>query len=156
MVLMLIMNSAHSQHPARLIVGLLVSCLVLAASGCGPSHPPTYPVIGKVVFENGEACQLGTIEFRSLDHLVSARGKIEKDGSFKLSTWEPDDGAVAGKHQVIVQQLIITEDLSFAAHGHGPRVNPRYGDYATSGLEVVVEPVEKNEVTVTLKLVKGK
>lgn len=140
----------------RFLISSLVLSFLLLISGCGPSHPPTYPVVGKVVFENGEACQLGTIEFRSLDHLVSARGKIEKDGSFKLSTWEPDDGAVEGKHQVIVQQLIITEDLSFAAHGHGPRVNPRYGDYATSGLEVVVQPVEKNEVTVTLKLVKGK
>ncbi|MBL8873089.1 MAG: carboxypeptidase regulatory-like domain-containing protein [Planctomycetaceae bacterium] len=138
-------------------VGLLsLSLFIAAIMGCGPSHPPTYPVVGKVVFENGEACQLGTIEFRSLDHLVSARGKIEKDGSFKLSTWEPDDGAVAGKHQVIIQQMIITEDLSFAAHGHGPRVNPRYGDYATSGIEISVEPVGKNEVTVTLKLVKGK
>jgi hypothetical protein len=156
MVLMLTKNSARSLRPHHFIVGLLLSCLMLIAGGCGPSHPPTYPVIGKVVFENGEACQLGTIEFRSLDHLVSARGKIEKDGAFKLSTWEPDDGAVAGKHQVIVQQLIITEDLSFAAHGHGPRVNPRYGDYATSGLEVFVEAVEKNEVTVTLKLVKRK
>lgn len=153
---MQIKKFALSMNHFHVSVGLLASILLLSNAGCGPSHPPTYPVEGKVVFENGEACQLGTIEFRSLDQLVSARGKIEKDGSFKLSTWEPNDGAVEGKHQVIVQQLIITEDLSFAAHGHGPRVNPRYGDYATSGLEVVVQPVEKNEVTVTLKLVKGK
>ena len=141
---------------SRHVAFWLFLALLALVGGCGPSHPPTYAVVGKVVFENGEACQLGTIEFRSLEHLVSARGKLEKDGTFQLSTWEPEDGAVAGKHQVIVQQLIITEDLSFAAHGHGPRVNPRYGDYATSGLEVTVEPIEKNEITITLKLVKGK
>jgi len=134
----------------------LLTLLLVSLSGCGPAHPPTYSVVGKVVFENGDACRLGTIEFRSLEHMVSARGKIEDDGSFRLSTWEPNDGAVPGKHQVIIQQLIITEDLSFAKHGHGPRVNPRYGDYATSGIEVQVEPIEVNEVVVTLKMFQAK
>ena len=150
------LGSSNQRWSISFLASILLGALALITAGCGPSHPPTYQVVGKVVFENNEACQLGTIEFRSLDHLVSARGKIEKDGSFTLSTWEPEDGAVAGNHQVIVQQMIITEDLSFAAHGHGPRVAAKYGDYASSGLSAIVEPIEKNEITITLKLVKEK
>lgn len=128
---------------------VVVSSIVLF-SGCGPSRPATYPVKGKVVFENNEPCQIGTIEFRSLDHMVTARGTIEKDGSFTLTTWEPGDGAVAGSHQIIVQQLIITEDLSFKSHNHGKRVPPRYGDYATSGIKVTVKDQPSNDLVITL------
>ncbi len=131
-----------------------MSLSLLSAVGCDSGREPTYPVFGKVVFDNNEPCQLGTIEFRSLEQMRSARGEIAKDGTFTLSTWEPNDGAVAGKHHVIVQQLIITEDLSFKSHDHGPRVMPKYGDYSTSGLEATVEAKDRNDVTIVLKLKK--
>lgn len=129
---------------------LILLCSLVSFAGCGPSRPATYPVKGKVVFENNEPCQLGTIEFRSLDHMVTARGIIEKDGSFMLTTWEPGDGAVAGSHQIIIQQLIITEDLSFKSHNHGKRVPPRYGDYSTSGIKATVKDQPLNELVITL------
>jgi hypothetical protein len=134
----------------RSVALLTLLSLLLAFAGCGPSRPATFPVKGKVVFENNEPCQLGTIEFRSLDHMVTARGIIEKDGSFMLTTWEPGDGAVAGSHQIIIQQLIITEDLSFKSHNHGKRVPPRYGDYATSGIKATVKDQPLNELVITL------
>lgn len=134
----------------RSVALLAVLCCLVAFSGCGPGRPATYPVKGKVVFENNEPCQLGTVEFRSLDHMVTARGIIEKDGSFMLTTWEPGDGAVAGTHQIIIQQLIITEDLSFKSHNHGKRVPPRYGDYATSGIKATVTDQPLNELVITL------
>ena len=119
---------------------------------------------GKVVLEDGNPIQFGTVEFRLRDLLkqykerIVARGKIEQDGSFRLSTFEPNDGAVPGDYEVIVNQLIISRDLSFEAHGHGPRVSPRYVDYALSGLsakiEAIKDPQDKSTNQVVLKLLR--
>ena len=137
---------------------------IVAFAGCSPSTPATYPVYGKVVLEDGNPIQFGTVEFRLRDLLkqykerIVARGKIEQDGSFRLSTFEPNDGAVPGDYEVIVNQLIISRDLSFEAHGHGPRVSPRYGDYALSGLsakiEAIKDPQDKSTNQVVLKLLR--
>jgi len=113
--------------------------------GCGPQQESTYPVDGLVRFPAGEPVRLGTVEFRRVIAANPeaprwiARGTIDREGRFTLSTFQPGDGALAGNHEVIVQQLIITEDRSFADHNHGRRVSPHYGDYASSGLKARIE-----------------
>jgi hypothetical protein len=73
-------------------------------AGCGPQNPTTYPVQGRVEFEDGSVAEIGNVEFRSMtgNERMTARGKIENDGSFILSTFETGDGALPGEHQVIV------------------------------------------------------
>ncbi|MFN5468428.1 MAG: hypothetical protein ACK5ZC_17240 [Pirellulaceae bacterium] len=113
--------------------------------GCSPQQEATYPVDGLVRFPDGEPVQLGTVEFRRVIAANPeaprwiARGTIDREGHFTLSTFQPGDGALAGNHEVIVQQLIITEDRSFGDHNHGRRVSPHYGDYASSGLKARIE-----------------
>ena len=69
-----------------------------------------YPVNGKVVFENGEPLTTGGVVLcESLDTLsddmaIMARGKIREDGTFELSTFADGDGAVVGKHRVLVSR----------------------------------------------------
>jgi hypothetical protein len=122
-------------------------------TGCGDGNPKTYPVDGRVIFEDGKVAEIGTVEFRMNqdENRIIARGVIRKDGSFSMSTFEPGDGAVEGKHQAIVQQMVISEGLG-PSHQHGPRVPKKYADYSTSGLQVEVKPIEKNQITIKLEV----
>lgn len=108
----------------------------------------TYPVQGKVQFvEGGGPVHVGTIELKSLEHEgIHARGEIQNDGSFELSTYEPGDGAIAGKHGCVVVQMVMTEELSGHRGSKIGVVHPRHNSYATSGLEVVIAPGKTNEI----------
>ncbi len=137
-------------------------CLVFLV-GCSPKNLPTFPVSGSVEFEDGEPVRIGTIEFRqeasqgSNGERIMARGKISEDGTFTLTTFEPNDGAIEGAHQITIHQMVVVEDRSFKDHGHGRRVSPKYSDYASSGLSADIKAVPKsdtstNRVKIQLKL----
>jgi hypothetical protein len=131
----------------------LLSLATLAGSlGCGSTPPGTYPVIGTVRLSDGKVVEQGMVEFRldAGEQRIIARGRIQSDGSFSLSTFRPGDGALPGRHQVIVQQMIIAEGFA-NDHQHGPRISTRYTDYATSELQAVVEPIDSNRVNITLE-----
>src|SRR5262245_55467367 len=71
---------------------LVVAVGLLGLAGCG--GPSLYPVHGKVVWENGADAQElagGLVVCESVEGGVGARGDIEKDGSFQLSTYKPGD-----------------------------------------------------------------
>ncbi|MBL8890599.1 MAG: carboxypeptidase regulatory-like domain-containing protein [Planctomycetaceae bacterium] len=130
--------------------------LVLLASfvGCG-SGQSTHIVKGKVVFSDGTPVQFGDVETLSVEHRINARGKIEKDGTFTLTTYEENDGAVAGEHQVVIIQMTGTPMMAAAKlgpiqHTHGHDTGAKYRSYDTSGLKFTVEPGKVNEVTFTL------
>src|SRR5947209_5023568 len=72
------------------VVAGLVCC-----AGCGSN---TYPVEGKVVWADGSPITElagGMVQFESekLTPNVSARGTIQPDGTFRIGTHNPDDGA---------------------------------------------------------------
>jgi len=120
--------------------------------GCGPRNPATFPVQGRVEFEDGSVAEIGSVEFRSMtgNERMTARGKIEKDGSFTLSTFELGDGALPGDHQVIVQQMVISEGLNAAHHQHGRRVPAKYSDYGRSELNAQVKEQKSNPIVIKL------
>ncbi|MEA1951951.1 MAG: hypothetical protein U9N87_11235, partial [Planctomycetota bacterium] len=90
---------------------LLFFCLILLVvsilAGCG-GPLPTYKAGGKVTLPDGTPMNAGQVEFRPVDseHLVSARGAIQTDGTFELSTFEAGDGAIEGEHQVLVRPML--------------------------------------------------
>ena len=114
-------------------------------SGCS-DQLRTYPVSGKVRFTTGGVVHVGTVELKSREHNVQARGQIQSDGSFTLTTYKDGDGAVAGKHYCVVVQFVMAEGIS----GHKPStlgvVDRRYASYSTSGLTAQVYPEKKNEL----------
>jgi len=118
-------------------------------SGCDDGRLKTYPVSGVVEFEDGTSVHVGTIELKSREHAINARGQIEADGSFTLSTYDTGDGAVAGKHDCVVIQMVMGEDLSFQPGSEGV-VPPRYGSYSTSDLVVEVDAQGDNDLKITL------
>lgn len=83
-------------------------CLVLA--GCGGSNEyETTPVSG-VVTCHGKPVANATVNFTPLPaegRAPGQRGRValgltDKDGRFKLTTYNDDDGAIVGKHTVTV------------------------------------------------------
>jgi len=119
-------------------------------TGCERDSLSTYPVQGKVQFDDGTPVRSGFVETYSPKHQVNARGKITKDGSFQLTTFREADGAVAGTHDVIVVQFLGHEMASNVAHDHGEAVATRFADYATSGLSLEVSEQEENECVITV------
>lgn len=121
----------------------VAACLLL--SGCS-DQMPTYPVSGQVRFANGGVVHVGTVELKSREHNLQARGQIESDGSFTLTTYKEGDGAVAGMHDCVIVQFVMAEGIS----GHKPSkvgvVDRRYASYATSGLKAEIVPDKKNEL----------
>lgn len=122
--------------------------------GCSDGRLKTYPAKGKIVFKSGSPVHVGMIELKSREHGVQARGPIEKDGSFTLTTYESGDGAVAGNHDCVVVQFVMTEEIpDFKPSALGV-VHPRYASYSTSGLSVEIKADQANDLKVEVEGVK--
>lgn len=80
--------------------------LVVALAGCGPNLPRCFPVSGTVTVD-GQPVAGGTITFYP-EAGRSAMGKIEADGSYKLTTFRDDDGALPGRHAVTIKATTVS------------------------------------------------
>lgn len=118
----------------------LCVCVIASFAGCGEQGPAFVPVEGKVVFkQDGSAAQFGTIEFRSeSDPPVIARGKIQKDGSFKLKS-EGKRGTIEGTHKVVIIQVVSNHRSGGVVHNHGLEVAKKYSNFRTSDLKIEIE-----------------
>src|SRR5258705_6914772 len=124
---------------------LAIAGVLLGLAGCG--GPSLYPVHGKVTWDNGaEARQLagGLVICESVDGKVGARGDIEKDGSFRLSTYKPGDGLLPGKHRVAVVEYSPREPPP------PPIIDRAFSRVEASGLEINVERTT-NQVTLKVR-----
>ena len=127
--------------------------LLVAMLGCSNGNPKTYDVRGAVRFPDGLPLTKGTIEFESLDREIplTARSEIAEDGTFELGTFSMDDGAVEGRHRVVV---VSNHEIGTGAERPGelepPKLHPRFADYKTSCLEFAVQP-GKNDFTVPVE-----
>jgi hypothetical protein len=74
----------------------------------------------------------------------AATGNLDKDGSFRLTTFQKDDGAVAGSYQVAIQVFPAEgaglPGAEFA--GKAPPIPQKYASPATSGLTAEIKPSE--------------
>lgn len=121
--------------------------LGLLAAGCGGGR--TARVEGQVVWEDGKpAKELSGYQVESSvpGGKSSARGDIDAEGHFVLSTFEPGDGAEPGTHKVVISPVPRAE------FEPAPKVKlpSRYAKPETSGLSFLVERGKKNEVTLTV------
>jgi hypothetical protein len=112
-------------------------------AGCGESRRETFPVSGAVRFPDGSTLPGGMVEFQSLDpaaEQLNARGEIQSDGSYRLTTYEEGDGAIAGEHLVVV--LPPADPVVSNMSGPPPQhvLDLRYQSYDSSGLKFTVRP----------------
>jgi hypothetical protein len=144
-------RTTGSRGQRRLVVSVGV-LLLFGVVGCGRDF---YPVHGTVTFPDGTPLPGGLVicEMTEGDKTFMARGAIQKDGTFRLSTEKPGDGARPGKYRVLVTPVEVYEPDEARGLRAVPRKSPgidgRYLDYQTSGLELEVKP-GPNEVTLTV------
>jgi len=133
---------------------LALAALATIAGGC-KRNPRVVPVSG-VVYYNDNPLPYGTIMFQP-DKGQPASGEIQPDGTFKLSSYGPDDGAVPGQHSVSVScyagQRPAPEKAEQQGDGSlGKLLIPlRYTRLASSGLmaEIKDEPNQTIEFRLT-------
>lgn len=103
----------------------------VVAGGCG-GGPDLHPAGGRVTFTGGGPVPAGSVEFDPVAGGPAARGKIDPDGRFTLST-DGRAGAVAGAYRVVIVQL--APGGGGKGHRHaGYAVHRRYASPDTSGL----------------------
>ena len=113
--------------------------LFVGLAGCGSG---LYQVKGRVVYKDGSDASVlagGKVLFDPADattEKTSARGEIQQDGSFEMSTYQSGDGVKPGKYRVMVAPP------PFFAKRRGqerPRLlDERLRSFETSELEITV------------------
>jgi len=137
----MLVNSHISVLRSRMpgVASLLMCCLIV---GCAEkkAEPEVVPVTGKVLLD-GEPLEFGTVTFQPLRG-QPAKGEIQPDGTFELSTFAPGDGAPVGKHQVRItcyeSQRPGAEQNTNAETLGESLIPEKYLNFATSGIEVSV------------------
>jgi hypothetical protein len=98
----------------------------------GRMQPPsTFPVTGKVMFDNGTPLSGGAVTFYPKNPgAMSSKGKIDSNGMFKLSSFGEDDGARPGEYIVTIDPAGVEKAPL--------RIPRRYRQQATSPLKAEV------------------
>lgn len=88
-------------------------CLVaLLAAGCGGSNrAETHPVSGKITYEGEPVADAHVVFHPTGDSGVIARGKTDEDGYYELTTYDTDDGAVAGEYKIAISKADPSSDV---------------------------------------------
>ncbi|OAI53043.1 hypothetical protein AYO47_05560 [Planctomyces sp. SCGC AG-212-M04] len=151
----------------------LITCCAAAlfAAGCGSSAPSNrekvFPVKGKVVYK-GKPVTNADITFICKEKDRGAFGRTDGDGVFQLTTFSSNDGAVAGKHTVVVTKVEVAAPAKQEAPIDSPdyvppqpmgrvappkpQIPPKYSDAKTSDLIAIVNDDGNNaEITLELK-----
>ncbi len=117
-------------------------CFLIVLAGCN-SGPETGSVSGTVLFD-GEPLRFGSVMFQNVAGGQPAVGEIRPDGTFVLSTFRPEDGAIIGKHRVRVvcyssQEPKANGQAGPAGDALGKLLIPeRYTSLGASGLSAEV------------------
>ena len=100
------MTTLHIRHFCFVWAALLAALL----GGCGDGRPRRVPVAGRVLID-GKPLAKGFIRVVP-EKSRAATGAIDRDGRFRLTTFEPNDGCVPGDHRV---EVVAYETVSLSA-----------------------------------------
>jgi hypothetical protein len=122
---------------------LSFSLVALAClAGCGEGK--TAPVNGRVKFKDGSDVSVlagYSLTFESDGGKASAVGDVNPDGTFKLSTFGANDGAVPGKYRVAINQPNNPDPDKPPTKSKLPA---KYANLDSSSLSVEVKPGQNN------------
>ncbi|MCA9007422.1 MAG: hypothetical protein KDA70_19275 [Planctomycetaceae bacterium] len=133
------------------LFSFLVCVFLLTLTGCGDGHPPRSLVTGTVSY-NGKPLNIGSLVFIPVGGGPPAQGKVARDGSYEMGTFEEDDGVIPGNYKVMIVALTssggsgLPED-TVKANAEPVSVIPEwYGDLEKSGLLVTVVADKPNTI----------
>jgi hypothetical protein len=131
----------------RRLTRTFLTCLLVATLGCAEKGPELTEVTGQVLID-GKPLTTGSVVTLPAKGR-GARGTIDAEGNFTLSTSDLGSGAIAGRHQVAV---IAVEEQKDAALGTPARslIPEKYASAETSGLFIEVTPGEMKPVVLEL------
>ena len=127
----------------RLIIASLLSAWLPLAVGCGQARParvPVVPVEGAITF-NGQPLPGALIVLHPKTSgsatAPAPRAQVEKDGSFRFTTYDAGDGAPPGEYvATIAWYRLVNQGGDLKA---GPNVlPPQYSNPKTSNWEIRV------------------
>lgn len=141
------------------IIAMLSCAGMIVSSGCGKARPTTTPVAGRVTCQ-GNPVTAGRIIFQPDDGRRPASGIIGPDGSYRLTTFAPGDGAFIGKHRVSINAMRVVggpgadfDNPAAAAFAQPSRIEwlvpEKYANPETSNLAAEVKP-GKNDINFDL------
>lgn len=146
----------------RAFVLALSAAGIVSIGGCRDATPlPLEEVRGTVTYDDGSLIKADKIRIVFEPQGIEAKGKVApraaeayaeaSTGAFgELTTWKYGDGALVGRHKVVVTSL----QLDKRGNGEPTKaVPPVYQQAETTPLEV--EVVEGGENVFPLKIVKG-
>jgi hypothetical protein len=120
------------------------SCRILAAiaiafaAGCGGGQ--TALVDGRVKFKDGSDVSVLSgyeVDFQPAGGKTSATGQIAADGTFKLTTFGADDGAIPGHHRVAITP---PQSADPDKPPQKSKLPAKYSSFDTSDLTVEIKP----------------
>jgi len=136
--------------PRSILCVMMLSLFLGGAIGCGSDEtlPETAAVTGTITY-NGSPIRGGTITFHPQGTGNPAYGLVTPDGTYSLTTYHTDDGAVLGEHVVTVEvmpgQWAAEADAENAGlpgtenSSSGPRIPPAYSSAETTPLRYTVK-----------------
>lgn len=135
---------AWPRRVLTLVVPLLTAAMLVTSAGCKRS-PRVVPVKGTVLY-NGKPLPYGAVMFQP-DKGQAAVGDLTADGTFTLSSYGANDGAVPGKHSVSVS---CYEGHRPGKAGGGDSLGKlliplKYTRFGSSGLTVEVQDTAGKE-----------
>ena len=104
----------------------------LALTGCDDGRPRRVLVAGQVLID-GQPLEYGFVRFIPSDARPSG-GQLDRQGRFRLSCFEDNDGAVPGRHKVTVTSCESIDEETVI--WYAPK---KYAQCDSSGLEQVIE-----------------
>ncbi len=115
-------------------LGMLAAIgLIVFTIGCGKSNG-LVPVSGTITYSDGTPvhAQIANVTFQPAGEGKGATGTLAEDGTYKLTTLEPDDGVAPGKYKVTIVATDGYPDTTQSV------VAPQYGSAADTPLEATV------------------
>ena len=133
--------------------GFAVVLLILLA-GCRDAPSTTYPVTGRLTIR-GRPVAEADLRFYETNGKATGMARpytrTAENGQFTVSTYGMNDGAPAGEYQVSVSWKGPLHGIPPDQRDAMPELlPPRYGDPATSGIQVRVTPDDNALETIDL------
>jgi len=128
--------------PASVLKAILLMFAVVPGVGCKGAAIKTHPVSGKVEVKDGDVAMLtqSSIQFvQEGDETIRPYGNIDASGNFTVKTLYKGDivqGAPAGNYKARI--MLADESDEGVPKRKGNPIHPRYLNFATSGLSVIV------------------